>query len=818
MKNLLAFWNKLDWKRKTGLIGVTAAIAAFLFVFIIWLSVALGLSGPLPSKSEIKNISQPVASELYASNDVFIGKYFVENRSYLAKEDLNDFYKNALIATEDHRFYDHSGVDYRSLFRVFFKSILLQRDASGGGSTITQQLVKNIYKRKPYFICSTLVNKFREMRLAKRFEKVYTKEEILWLYSNTVSFGERAFGLATASERFFSKKPKDLLIEEAAALVGLLKATSYYNPRRFPERAKNRRNVVLSQMRKHAFISDKAYKQLSSLPLKLAYKAKDENQDFAGYFKAYVKKEFEDISEDLRKEDGSTYDLSYDGLKVYTSLDYEMQIAGEAIVAKHMEKLQKLFEESWRGKSMYGKSNRILDEYILKHPVYKQLKEKVPSKQLIKQFNTEEERKLWSWKEGEAEKLTRIDSIKHYLKLLHNASLAVDSRSGAIKLWIGGNDFQYFPFDNVSAARQVGSLFKPFVYLTALENDKDVCDYFKNELRTYSEYDDWTPENSDGEYGGYLSMKAALTNSVNTISVQLMFENGFDKVIATAKEMGITSPLNPVPSLVLGTSDISLFEMVQAYRGFSNPSSRNDIFAITKIEDSKGNLIWQREIMEAEDERFNADKIDELNKIMQYVTLEGTAKRLYQQFDIPFLVKGKTGTTQNQSDGWFIGYNEDLVIGSWVGTQDRRMHFPSLGTGSGGRTALPIVGALFEYAGSRGMIQNKYEEAPYFECPDFLSEEQYAFYQKDKSIFEDEEELEDPAQQYGGWLKKIFKRKKNKSRLSLNDQYEQKQIESEINRLKKERDQRMKAYEAEMRLWEEKLKRLQNQNSPAQGQ
>ena len=318
-------------------------------VISIYLLVGMGSFGDLPNKTELKNISNPIASELYASNDKLIAKYFIENRTYLNQEDINLYYKNALIATEDHRFLRHSGIDYRSLIRVFIKTILLQRDASGGGSTISQQLAKNLYPRKRFKFFSTVINKFREMHTAKRLEKVYSKDEIIWLYSSTVSFGEQAFGLATASHRFFNKNPKDLFLEEAATLVGMLKATSYYSPRKNPERSRQRRNLVISQMEKYGYLDNRAASTLKQTPLKLDYQSARQELDLARYFKQFVKKEFKQLSTELRKDDGSPYNIYYDGLKITSTLDYDLQIASLNIVQSHMSKLQKIFEESWKG-------------------------------------------------------------------------------------------------------------------------------------------------------------------------------------------------------------------------------------------------------------------------------------------------------------------------------------------------------------------------------------------------------------------------------------------------------------------------------------
>jgi len=762
----------------------------------------------IPSDQAIKSINNPIASELYTSNDKLIGRYYIENRTHLKKENINDLYKNALIATEDHRFYEHNGVDYKSLGRVLIKSIFLQRDASGGGSTITQQLAKNLYPRKRFKLLSTVINKFREMHIAKRIERLYTKEEIIWMYSNTVSFGERAFGLATASNRFFNKEPKDLLIEEAATLVGILKATTYYSPRKHPERAEKRRNVVLGQMMKRGYINEEALNSLRKSPIKLDYQAEDEVLGLAQYFKQHVKKEFEEISSTIRKGDGSKYNIYNDGLKIYTSLDYDLQVSAEKIVQNHMKSLQKIFENSWKGGSLYGINNKVIDEKILSHPTYKGFRKKgQSSKEAIKNFNFEQEENLWTWEGDKTKKITRIDSIKHYLKLLHTGLLAVNPQTGKIKVWIGGNDFKKFQYDNITEGRQVGSLFKPIVYLTALEQEKNACDFYKNELRTYSDYDDWTPKNSSEQYGGYLSMNTALAHSVNTVSVQVLFDAGIDNVVNTAESLGIKNKLSKVPSIVLGTSDVSLYEMVQAYSNITNNNNQVELSGIERIENKKGEIIFERKpLIDLEAPKFDTTSISALKSMMTKVTREGTASRLYSLFDIPFPVFGKTGTTQKQSDGWFIGCTEELVIGSWVGTKDRRIHFRNIGTGSGGRTALPMVGALFEYASQKGNIKANFQETTQFTCPDYLNDEQYAYYQKNKEIFEDDDIADvEEKPKYGGWLANLFKKEKriNKRRKgSRKDRNEERKIKRELEKIKQERDARMKQYEEEMKKWE----------------
>ncbi len=773
-------------------IGIVA-ISAILFVIFLNVLVRFGAFGPLPSYEEIRNIKNPLSSEIYSDDETLIGRYYVENRSPLSINDLNDSYKNALIATEDARFYKHGGVDYRSLIRVFFKSILLQNDNSGGGSTITQQLAKNIYKRKKYKLLSTVINKLREMAIAKRLEKVYSKEDIILMYSNTVSFGERAFGLSTAAKRFYNKKPNELTLSEAATLVGILKATTYYSPRKNPDRAKQRRNTVLAQMVKYNYLNPNDTIGLLDTEIVLDYNPLSTEEELARYFKQKVRREFEIWNDTIQTDNDQKYKLEYDGLKIYTSLNYKMQIASESIIKSHLKNLQDIFEESWKGGRRYGKGTKIIDDYILSDPYYKQLRKNGASgKEALSKFTTKGERLIWTWDGIKSESMTKIDSIKHYLSLLHTGLLAVNPKTGGIKSYVGGIDYGSFQYDNITSPRQVGSLFKPIVYLTALENGATPCDYYKNELRNYTSYQDWTPKNANEEYGGMMSLHHALTHSVNTVSVQVLFDAGIDNVIDVSKKLGIRSALNAVPSIVLGTSDVSLLEMVKAYGVLANDGIRTEPYCIERIEDKRGNILYDRStnISDTLYADIDSTNLANINQFLDQVTKEGTGSRLYYNYKIPSTVKGKTGTTQNQSDGWFIGYTDDLVIGAWVGTEDRRMHFRNLGTGSGGRTALPMVGALFEYSFAENLISKQISSEHSFDCPGALSDEEYENYLRQK-------ERRERQENFGGWLRQL---------LNGIDPHTGGTYKYNPN-LKEQSNQRMKKYDKDKKRWD---KRLQN--------
>lgn len=775
------------------------AFAIPLFIILcLYLLVGMGSFGPMPDQKELLNISNPLASQVYARNGETLGKYYSENRELLDTANVNQYFIDALVSVEDHRFYKHRGIDFKSLGRVFFKSILLQRDASGGGSTLTQQLVKNLYPRQRYKFLSLVINKFREMHIARRIERNFSKDQILWLYASTVSFGDQSFGLASASKRFFNKDQKDLNIEEAALLAGMLKATSYYSPRRFPDRAKDRRNLVLKLMFYYGYITNVAYQDLSKLPLQLEYQERVATEEIDRYFRQYLIKEFKAISKDLRKPDGSPYDLYYDGLNIYTSLDYDLQLSSLNWQRKHMTALQNQFEAAWKGGRMFGKSNSIIDDYILGHPDYQELRNSgLEAKTALDSFNRIAPTRLWNWDGSQQIQCTRIDSIKHYLKLLHSSLFAMDPESGQILVYIAGNDYSRFQFDNIQARRQVGSLFKPLAYLAALEGDVAACDYYKNELKTYTDYDDWTPRNADDQYGNYMSVHEALTHSVNTVSVQLLFKVGVDRVVSIARRLGIEAELDAVPSLVLGTSDISLMEMVRAYASMINQDKLVQPHAIMKIEDKFGNLIFEQDSTKQwMDLEISRTDIDTLLSMMFKVSTEGTARRLYN-YKIPTVLFSKTGTTQNQSDGWLISGSKDIVAGAWVGHEDRRMHFPNLSTGAASRTALPLVGHLMEDYFKQHALRPIIRPI-LFDCPEELDSIQYQNYTQQQNEEENTDEV------YGGWLKKIFGKKKKKR---LNQRYEDSKVRHELKLMEEERKEKHRLIYDELDRLEKSIQR-----------
>ncbi len=650
-----------------------------------------GAFGQLPTYHDLKTIKNNIASEVYSADGKLIGKYFIQERTNTPFEHIPKHLIDALVATEDARFYYHSGIDLRSMVRVFFKTLILQQESSGGGSTITQQLAKNLYPRKDHGILSLPVNKVKEAITAIRLEKQYSKKDILTLYLNTVSFGENAFGIQTASERYFSKKPANLNLQQSATLVGMLKATYSYNPRYFPESSIKRRNVVFNQMQKYQYLSSSASDSLQLLPLQLNFQHMSHNQGLAPYFREYLRHQVDKILKDQVEE--KKYNLYTDGLKIYTTIDSRLQNHAQSAVTQQIRSLQKTFNIHWSETKPWDGNSDILADAVKKTSRYQQLVAGGVDYREIKDiFAKPRKMTIFTW-DGEKEvEMSPLDSVKHYLMFLNAGLMAMDPHTGDIKAWVGGIDHQYFQYDHVNpnTKRQVGSVFKPFVYGAALENGIEPCDYVANEQRKYEEFENWTPRNANGEYEGYYSMLGALTNSVNTISVDLLMQTGTAKVVSLAKNAGINSEIPQVPSIALGTPSISLFEMVNSYCIFVNRGRIVEPRFLTKIEDSKGKLIIENEQKEPAERVMSIINSEIMLEMMKSVVNSGTASRLRYQYGIYNDIAGKTGTTQDNSDGWFMGVTPNLVTGVWVGANDPRVHFRSTALGQGAATALPI--------------------------------------------------------------------------------------------------------------------------------
>jgi penicillin-binding protein 1A len=695
MKTLLAFFEHyihiLEHNKRARIAATIFAIAFLPLVLL--LSVVLF---EVPTKDELCKIQNPIASEVYTADSVLIGRYFIQNRTQVEFEDISPNIVNALIATEDVRFFNHSGVDLRSLGRVFVKTILMQNESSGGGSTITQQLAKNLFPRKEYMLLSMIVNKCREVIIARRLETLYTKKEIIALYLNTIPFGDNTYGIQAAAHRFFSTSAKNISQQDAAVLIGMLKATHSYNPRLFPENSKSRRNVVLSQMSKYSMISQRQRDSLRSLPLELKFSVAKRETEVAPYFRENLKAELQQWFEENKKPDGSHYNLYTDGLKIYTTIDSKLQAYAEQAVTKQMTDLQKQFLSHWGKEKPWGNNDQVVIDAARRTNRYKQLKQQgLEEEEILNELNKPVLTQLFSWDGAKEAKVSPLDSIRHHLQYLNAGFLAMDPSTGEVKAWVGGINHEFFQYDHVRVAtkRQVGSVFKPLVYATAIEEGISPCEFIPAGQETYvdDEGDEWTPKNSNYDYPVEYSMRGALAYSVNTVSVKLITRAGINKTINLARDMGIRSEIPDVPSIALGSSAISLMEMTAAYACFANEGVSSFPYFISSIEDRQGNVLKDFKPKVSGKQVLSKETSQIVRQMMKTVVDEGTASRLRWKYGIYNDVAGKTGTTQANADGWFMAMTPKLVMGSWVGADDPRIRFRSTELGQGANSALPLV-------------------------------------------------------------------------------------------------------------------------------
>jgi len=685
---------KLKWA-----IRIIAGIFAFFILF--YAAIYFGLFGKIPTSKELSELKQNEATQVLTADGKLIGKYYIFDRQPITYNQIPKDLINALLATEDIRFFEHDGIDNRSLMRVFVKSILLQDKSSGGGSTLTLQLAKNLYGRKDYGYLGIVINKLQESIIASRLEDVYNKEEILTLYLNTVPFSDNTFGIESASMKFFNKHTKDLNLEEAAVLVGMLKASHYYNPRIFPERSKLRRDVVLVQMSKYDFISKEEMELAKASPLELKYQYYGHDQGVAPYFREQLRKDLTKILDTLKNSRKEPYNIYRDGLIIHTTLDSKMQLLAENAVNTHMEQLQATHEKSYGSKGPWITNKAILLDDLKRTSKYKQLKEKGHSDSEILTILDKEPHEIEVFNYGKNKIITgtTLDSIRYYQKFLNAGFMAVTPTTGAVKAWVGGVDFEHFKYDHVAQSkRQVGSTFKPIVYTAALENGIEPCSYFSINEVTYP--GGWTPKNS-GSYGDdpfmNYNMKTALSNSINTIAVKVLMETGISNVINQAHKMGIESDLPKVPSIALGTAEISLKEMTKVYTSFVNDAKPSTPYYITSIEDGQGNVLVTFKPDVQKTPAFSEQNREIMIEMMKATVNEGTATRLRSTYGLTNDIAGKTGTTQSNKDGWFVGITPKLVALTWVGTDDPRIGFRNTSIGQGANSALPVF-ALFMQA------------------------------------------------------------------------------------------------------------------------
>jgi penicillin-binding protein 1A len=671
-------------------LSVIAGLAAGGFLY----SIHKGAFGKLPEKEDLKAISHYLASEVYSADSALLGRYYFENRSPVYFEDISPQFIHALLATEDARFFEHNGVDLRAWSRVLFKSILMKDRSAGGGSTISQQLAKNLYPREKYEHASLIINKLKEVFIAMRLERVYSKEEILELYLNTVPFSENTYGIKVAAHRFFQTSPRKLTVSQSAVLVGMLKATSVYNPVNHPERSIERRNLVLDQMARYEYLDPAEADSLKALPLNLNYAPLSHNEGLATYFREHLRQEIKNILKDLRKPSGMAYNVYTDGLKIYTTIDSRLQRYGEEAVKEHISQLQADFEKHLKGRPAWENDTVVLLA-VLNSERYRSLHSQGLREEAIDSiFRIPVQMMVFDWKKGEVKrKMSPLDSIKYYLSLFNAGFLALDPNTGAVMAWVGGIDHKYLKYDHVRSRRQVGSTFKPVVYATAITRGIHPCAYIPNELRVYSRYENWRPKNADNKYGGFYSMEGGLINSVNTVTVNLALRSGPAHVAEMAKDLGISGEVPAVPAIALGAVEVSVADMATLYGTFANRGVRPELYYIKRIESPTGEVLidFEAQIDTCDwKEALTVDEADMINEMLRSAVDRGTARRLRWRYKFRNDLAGKTGTSQNHSDGWFIGYNPQIVAGVWVGAESPSVRFRDLSLGQGANMALPI--------------------------------------------------------------------------------------------------------------------------------
>ncbi len=660
-----------------------------LFVLLI-LAINWGLLGYMPSIKELENPSSAIASEVYASDGSLLGKYYYQNRSNAKYKEISPNVINALIATEDARFSQHSGIDGIALMRA-----IAGFGKAGGGSTITQQLAKNLFPRENVSFFTLPFIKMKEWVMAVKLEKNLTKDEIITLYLNTVPFSDNTYGIKNASLTFFGITPDKLSVDQAAVLVGMLKGNTLYNPRRNPDRSRDRRNTVIEQMVKYEYLSSTEGDKFKSVPLKLNYSKLDQHDGPAPYFRQVVEQEIKKWCKQHEKEDGTKYDIYKDGLKIYTTIDPKMQRYAEESVAEHMKNLQAIFRTQPNIKTgsvwAKGKPAEVLKSIVHRSERYLTLKENGKSeKEIMTDFSKPVKMKVFSWDAKNRmidTVMTPLDSIKYMRSFLQAGFMAMDPITGEVKAWVGGIQHDYFQYDhvNISTKRQVGSTIKPLLYCLAIDNGYSPCgsvstapQMFAGQAKAY--------DAGGGKYGS-MSMTSALANSINNASLYLLNQVGINSFIDFAHKTGISSNIEEVPSIALGVSDISLYEMLWSYTMFPNRGINTKPLFIAKIEDKNGNLL--QNFAAEQKELISASTAYKMVLMMRGVVDRGTAQRM-RRYGVSGEVAGKTGTTNNQADAWFIGYSPQLLAGAWVGCDDRFLRFNSTGLGQGAAAALPI--------------------------------------------------------------------------------------------------------------------------------
>ena len=674
-----------------------------LSIFLLFHGIVHEWFGEMPTFEELENPETNLATEIISADGKILGTYYIENRSNVSYSDISPDLINALIAIEDVRFYDHSGIDKRALFRVA-KGLMTGNSDQGGGSTITQQLAKNLFPREENLSKTRLIiRKLQEWVTATKLEYNYSKDEIVAMYLNTVFYGHNAFGIKKATETFFGKEPDAITIEEAAMLAGVVNAPTKFSPKRNPNNALTRRNLVLKRMETNGFITEQQYDSISQIPIDMShFGVLDHRTGQATYFREFLRGVMHTWAKTHLKADGTPYNIYKDGLRIYTTIDSRMQKYAEEAVREHLSKdLQPAFYKHWKGdpKAPFVLKTKEDVEKIMtlsmkRSERYRMLKKAGCSMDsIIANFNEPVSMTLFSWEGPIDTVLSPMDSIRYSKFFLQSSLMSVETGTGHVKAYVGGNDYSFFQYDHVTQAkRQVGSTFKPFLYSLAMqEGEYTPCTKIPNISYSIQLPDGkfWEPKDSaKNKFGEEVTLRWALAHSNNRISAYLMKRFGPEAVIQMARRMGVVSDIPAVPSICLGVCDISLYEMVGAMSTFANKGVYVKPIFVTKIEDKNGNIIetFKAEQREAMDD-VTAYKMIEL---MKGVVYEGTGVRLRTKYKLRNPIAGKTGTTQNQSDGWFMGITPDLTTGVWTGAEDRSVHFKTISLGQGSNMALPI--------------------------------------------------------------------------------------------------------------------------------
>jgi penicillin-binding protein 1A len=728
-----------------------------LFLFSVAVSIFFivscsGSFGNLKDRDDLMDLKNDQASLILADNGELIGKFYTQNRTNISYKQIPKDLIDALISTEDVRFFEHKGNDTRSLFRVLVKTIIMRDRSSGGGSTITEQLAKNICGRKYKNPISLIFYKIREAIVAHRIEKIYSKEEILTMYLNTVPFGENVYGIEAAANRFFSKSASKLKIEESAVLIGMLKANTLYNPHLNPKNAHDRRNVVFRQMEKYKYLSSSVADKLCQIPMVIRY-SRDYNTGMTDYFLVQVRNEVEQILDDL----GEDYDIEKDGLVITTTLNMQLQKYAAKSLQDHLAVMQKRLEDQYKTPS--GK--RLLDNLTDKE--LRRLK-------LKKRADVKSNQDVFSWDGTHSEIISVRDSLKNSLVLIHAGVIALDPRTGAVKTWIGGIDYRTQPYDQVLARRQLASTFKPVIYAAAIEEGFEPCQYLENDSIKVEGFDDWSPENYDHSYGGEYTLAAALAHSMNVPTFNLFRQVGFNKVNSLWKAMGFSFKPDNTPSLAMGTAEACIREVASAYSSFVNGGFTVSPQCIISIKTADGKALFRNKFDTRSSQIISERTCHLMQAMLQKAVNEGTGATMRSIYGVTLPLAGKTGTSQNYSDAWFTALNPSLVIVTRAGASTPAIHFNSGSNGSGSTLAMPVVAMTLQKVQQNPSLSGKLisdfpalppELEGALDCPDIRekksSDDTGIIFKHEKPV-QQEPENNEKTQEIRSLIKRIFQK------------------------------------------------------------